>query len=172
MRALLSIAPRQPTQCLKHIPIPLTQIDAARFSERFDRGESVRCGCKDGTIMIHLRSSCRIGRLWEATVDANAKAIWSAVVDQAPRTEVEAANAFWGAVAQWRNFNYDFQSGYLFNLGAHNGGFFWFHHVSNPIPFLLISSSAQTIRRHGKFLSGGRILGIWEFVSFGKQQAP
>ena len=92
--------------------------------------------------MILLRSSCRIGLLWEATDDANAEAIWRAVVEQAPRTELEAANAFWGAVAQWRNSNYDFQSGHLSDLGAYEGGLFWFKHVSNPIPILLISSSA------------------------------
>ena len=132
-------------------PLPLTQTAAARFLDQFDRWESVRSECANGIIMIDLRTSFRIGRIMEATDDANAAAIWRAVVEQAPRTELEAANAFWGAVAQWRNSCYHFQSGYLSDLGAHYGGFFWFHNVSNTIPFLLISSSAQTIRRHGKF---------------------
>lgn len=148
MRVLYSIATRQRTQT--H-PLPLTQTAAARFSEQFDRWESLRSECANGLIMIDLRICFRIGRIVEATDDANAAAIWRAVVEQAPRTELEAANAFWGAIAQWRNSNYDFQSGYLSDLGAHYGGFFWFHNVSNTIPFLLISSSAQTIRRHGKF---------------------
>ena len=143
MRVLYSIATRQRTQT--H-PLPLTQTAAARFSEQFDRWQSLRSECAHGLIMSDLRICFRIGRIVEATA-----AIWRAVVEQAPRTELEAANAFWGAIAQWRNSNYDFQSGYLSDLGAHYGGFFWFHNVSNTIPFLLISSSAQTIRRHGKF---------------------